>query len=314
MAHNIESMFFQGETPWHGLGTKIERSLTAHEAMVEAGLNWEVNQLPLFLADGREAPAKANIRSSDGSILGVVGSRYKPLQNIDAFDFFDPFLQSGLIQIETAGSLSDGKKVWALARITGDDIIIVGDDVVRRFILLSNSHDGTAAIRVGFTPIRVVCANSLAQAHHDGESKLIRLRHSSRATGDLSALRDTINIANQSFEATAAQFRALAARQINRADLEKYIIKVMNCPVDADGKLSTRSRNTVDNIVDLFDRGRGADMKSARGTVWGAYNAITEHLSHEAGTDGDKRYTSLWFGQNAGRNTLALAEALKLAA
>lgn len=343
MAHEIESMFYLGETPWHGLGKRVVEAPSVEEAIKQAGLDWRVLERPIYL--GPDAPAdnatpsdavtldkawyenpaqreglqitshKALLRATDGALLGVVGNRYQPLQNSEAFNFFNPFVEQGLVDLETAGSLRDGKRIWILARIKGDsDISIVGDDVVRKFILLSNSHDGTLAVRVGFTPVRVVCANTLAIAHHDGESSLIRLRHSRSLLQNLDALRDTINLANQSFEATAEQYRALAQRQINAADLHKYVKIVLGHEKTEDKDLSTRAENQIAEVVSLFESGRGNNLPGVRGTVWAAYNAVTEYLTHEAGKDAQKRYDSLWFGGNAQRNETALNEALKLLA
>jgi phage/plasmid-like protein (TIGR03299 family) len=202
-----------------------------------------------------------------------------------------------------------------LARINegGSDTEIVKGDAVRKFLMLSNSHDGTTSVRVGFTPVRIVCANTLAMAHTSG-SALIRLRHSSSVAANLDALRETINVANKSFEATAMQYRALASKQINRADLEQYIKIVLGQGATKTEDLSTRTKNQIDEIVTLFDHGRGNNMLGVRGTVWAAYNAVTEYLTHANGSDADKRYSSLWFGTNAVRNSTALAEALKLIA
>lgn len=315
MAHEIESTFFVGETPWHGLGQRLIEAPDVKTALVAAGLDWSVKTVPLFTAEGAKVPAKATVRESDNRVLGVVGDRYTPLQNVEAFSFFDPFVQSGLVTLETAGSLRDGQRIWILARITeNSDTQIIGEDAVRKFLMLSNSHDGTLAVRVGFTPVRIVCANTLAMAHGDANSALIRIKHSSSVKTNLDSLRDTINVANRAFEATAERYRLLAQKQINRADLEKYVKTVLDVKTDADGEISTRAQNQVDSVIDLFDRGRGQDLPGVKGTLWAAYNAVTEFVSHESTENVDKRYQSLWFGQNAKRNEIALNEALTLAA
>jgi phage/plasmid-like protein (TIGR03299 family) len=315
MAHQIENMFFIGETPWHGLGTRLIEAPDTKTAIVAAGLDWTVKTVPLFTAEGLKVESKAVQRESDNTVLGVVGARYTPLQNSEAFSFFDPFVESGLVQLETAGSLSAGGKIWILARIAeNSDTDILPGDAVRKFLMLSNSHDGTTAVRVGFTPVRIVCANTLAMAHNSGNSALIRVRHGLSVKSNIDALRDTINVANRSFEATAEQFRRLAQRQINRVDLDLYIKKVLDVKVDADGEISTRAQNQIDVISQMFDSGRGQNIPGVSGTVWAAYNAVTEFLTHEAQSDAAKRYQSLWFGQNSNRNILALDEAMKLAA
>lgn len=320
MAHQIESMFFMGETPWHGLGNRVTEALTVEQAIKQAGLDWAVRkeEIQLKISPELYVPGYATVREVDGKIdvLGVVGPRYNPLQNTEAFKFFDPMVESGLVTLETAGSLQEGKRIWVLARINDNtDLRIVGDDIVRKFILLSNSHDGTTAVRCGFTPVRVVCANTLAMAHGDGQSALIRLRHSRSVVANLESLREVMNIANQSFEATADQFRQLAQKQINKKDLEKYVKICLGHGAEVPlNTLSTRAQNQIAQVIGLFDAGRGSDLKGVRGTVWGAYNAVTEYFTHEASNSADSRYNSLWFGQNANRNQIALSEALALAA
>lgn len=316
MAHQLENMFFVGETPWHGLGVQLEEAPTIAAALIAAGLNWEVGIKPLFLEDGTPVDSgKATVRSTDGAILGVVGNRYQPLQNTEAFNFFEPFVENGLVTLETAGSLQQGKKVWILARIAGNsDMTIVGDDIVRKYILLSNSHDGTISVRVGFTPVRVVCANTMAMAHNSDASKLIRIRHGKSVVANLDLIRDTMNLANQEFEATADVFRKLANKQINQADLRKYIKVVLDIKEEDDTKISTRAKNQIEDIENRFVHGRGTELIGVKGTVWAAYNAVTEYLTHESGRNADSRYNSLWFGEGFSRNAVALNEAIKLAA
>jgi phage/plasmid-like protein (TIGR03299 family) len=351
MAHEIESMFFVGETPWHGLGQKLGEAPTTAEAIKQAGLAWRVLEVPIRLdasapADavtsdvdamqangeilidnpfGHSAPLarrdgekitshKALVRSTDGALLGVVGSKYQPLQNDQAFNFFDPLVSAGLVTLETAGSLRQGKRVWILARISDNsDIKIVGDDIIRKFFLLSNGHDGTLAVRVGFSAVRVVCANTLALAHRAGESQLIRLKHGRSVVQNLENLREIINVANQSFEASAEQFRFLATRQISQKDLAKYVKVVLGHEATDDEKISVRTANQIGEIIDLFEHGRGNREVGVKGTYWAAYNAVTEYLSHQAGHNADSRYNSLWFGENANRNLLALETALEMA-
>jgi phage/plasmid-like protein (TIGR03299 family) len=319
MAHEIESMFYTGETPWHKLGTVLPEAPTIREAIVAAGLDWTVSTKPLYLSNGDKMvevdDAKAIVRDTDQSCLGVVGSRYVPLQNSISFDFFQPFVDSGLVQLETAGSLQGGRKIWVLARIMdkGSDVKIVGDDAVRKFVMLSNSHDGTTAIRVGFTPVRIVCANTLRAAHKADVSKLLRIRHTRNAQAALADVQSAVDLINQEFTATADLYKSMAAKHINSHDLRKYV-KIVLGHVLPDDDLSTRAQNQIDRVISLFEYGRGNQLPGVKGTVWAAYNAVTEYLTHEASPDADKRYSSLWFGQNANRNELALQEALKLAA
>ncbi len=224
-----------------------------------------------------------------------------------------------------------------------DNSVIVPNDEVAKFVLLSNSHDGTTAVRVGFTPVRVVCANTLAMAHGDKASKLIRIRHSKDVVKNVEAVRDAMNAANAEFEATAEQFRFLASKQINLSDLRKYVKLVLNIDADEDeDKLPKKSLTllreitdrheartgmvyetaksvnglqgaTLEAIMKAFEEGKGTDNKASRGSYWTAYNAVTEWMSYDRGQKQDTRLNSLWFGESARQNVIALELALELA-
>lgn len=313
MAHEVESMFYLGQTPWHGLGKKIERVLTVEEAIREAGLDWEVALQPIYTAPGPNMElvedAQLCYRLDNGKQLGTVGKRYRPLQNAEAFKVFQPLVESNEIALETAGSLNEGRKIWILGRINKDPLTIVGkaDDVVERFVLLSNSHDGTLAVRMGFTPIRVVCNNTLTFAITSDDSKLIRVRHTTNMVKTLDELRETMNVANAEFEATAEQYRLLATRDINSKDLDKYFRIVFD-------KAEDQVFRKEGKIIELFENGRGNDLPGVRGTYWAAYNAVTEYLSYEQGRSQEKRLDNLWFGTSVNINQKALDTALQMAA
>lgn len=352
MAHLLENMFYVGQTPWHGLGVSVQDAPSVAEAIKLAGLDWAVRKESIYLGtnatpigttvsaaefsaqeyadhrlmtgrpvdapiaqrDGQEITShKALIRATDGACLGVVGNRYTPLQNSEAFSFFDPLVQSGLVELETAGSLAGGRRIWILARIKGEDITIVGKDTVRRYVLLSNSHDGTTSVRAGFSPVRVVCANTLSMSQNSSASSLIRLRHSHDVAKNLESVREILNLANKTFEATAEKYRFLASKTINAADLRKYVKIVLGHEATEDKDLSARASNQIDNVVRMATFGRGQQLDGVGGTLWAAYNGVTEFLTHEASKDADKRYNALWFGQNAVRSATALNLALDMA-
>ena len=178
MAHQVEKMVFAGATPWHGLGTQIDGETSFWDAFQQAGLDWEVDTKPLFTADGEQVSHRAAYRTSDDRILGIVGKRWTPLQNREAFEIFEPLVDSGEMAIHTAGSLRNGERIWVLCQLNQDNSEIVKGDEIAKFVLLSNGHDGKLAVHFGFTPIRVVCANTEALARDCKASKLIRVRHS----------------------------------------------------------------------------------------------------------------------------------------
>ena len=286
---------------------------TIGEAIDASGLDWEVGLKDLQTVDGVPVSHRATYRKTDGSILGVVGPRYTPLQNRDAFDWFQPFLDAGECELHTAGSLHSGQKVWVLAQLNRDNSEIVKGDEVCKFILLSNSHDGTTAIRVGYTPIRVVCVNTLAAAHskHSG-SKLIRIRHTRSSQKNLEQVRDIMDNINAEFEATAEQYRFLASKNFNQADVRRYVKVLLGIEGTADDDIKTRTRNIMDDILSRIEGPKQA-ATGVRGTYWAAYNGYNEYLNYAKGRTSDNRLDSLWFGQNANDNTKALETAMQFA-
>ena len=325
MAHEIENMMYVGDTPWHGLGTRFVEPPSLDDAMVAAGLDWKVEINPVFDHWRDEIPDKYSITRKvkvEGGILGenelahlgIVGGRYEPLQNVDAFKWFEPFLDDGLATIETAASLKQGKRVFVLAKIKGDPDVIGKNDEVSRYILLSNSHDGKQAVRAGFTPIRVVCANTLSWAIKDKSSSLIRVNHSAQLKDNLEALRNTMNLASQQFEANAEQFRWLASIPITSGDLKEYIKVSLELQTSVKANGQERENRALNKVISLFESGRGAELSTANGTYWGAYNAVNEYLGYFQGTGQNNRVDSLFFGRGSLLNRKALSTAMAMAA
>jgi phage/plasmid-like protein (TIGR03299 family) len=307
-------MAFFGRLPWHGLGTALSETdlYDWASASKKANLDWEVELAPLATADTQAQVAhRAVRRKSDSKVLGVVGPRYAPLQNRDAFAWFQPFLDAKEAALHTAGSLKQGSRVWVLAKLHRDPSVIAPGDEVEKYLLLSHGHDGSLAVRCGFSPVRVVCANTLALAHGSDASKLIRVRHTGSVLENLANVRELMNLANAEFEATAAQYRRLARKGVNQADVRKYARRVLK--IESEEDISARSRNIVEEIVRLAETGRGNDLPSVRGTLWTAYNAVSEWLTYGRGRSGDNRLNSLWFGNSALTNRYALEVALEMA-
>jgi phage/plasmid-like protein (TIGR03299 family) len=314
MADQIETMAFFKEVPWHGLGTALEEA-DLHDwqrACIKSGLDWEVELTPLVTADTQAQVSHRGVRrKSDGRILGVVGPKYHPLQNRDAFQWFQSFLEAKEASLNTAGSLCEGSRVWVLAKMNRDPLVIAPGDDVEKFILLSHAHDGSLAIRVGFTPIRVVCANTLALAHRADASKLIRVKHSASVHENLAKIREVMNLANAEFEATAEQYRLLARKSINQNDLRRYVKRVLK--VENQTKISTRTANMIQEILGLCESGKGNTLPSIKNTYWSSYNGVTEYLGYRRGNNESTRLNSLWFGDSANLNKHALETALAMA-
>ena len=234
------------------------------------------------------------------------------LTQVEALKWFQPVVDSGLATFETAGVLKNGRVIFAMCKINAENNEVTKGDAINRYIMLSTSFDGTQSTRAGFTNIRVVCANTLAQAKESAESKLLRIRHHRGQTKVLDEVRNIMVLANNEFQATMEQYRFLAKSKIvNHKDLVQYVIKVLDIELDENNEMPTRSKNRVKEVTDLAYIGVGSDLAS--GTWWSAYNAVTEFLSHKAGRNPDNRYTSLWFGQNANMNKRALDLATQVA-
>lgn len=322
MAHELEIINGQGQmfsvekTPWHGLGQVVANAPNIDEVLNLAGLNWNVKLENTYLSNGQVTQQKAIVRDSDSSILGYVGPRYRPLQNKEALQFFEKFHTSGLVDFETAGSLRNGQRIWIMAKFKeNSEVDIAKNDTVRKYLLLSNGHDGVMGIRVGFTPVRVVCANTLAAAHkEDGTAnKLISIFHTKNTIANLETVRDIINTTNQEFEATVEQYKAMTKRSIKKADLEKYVNIVFY-----NGKQAETDREKIaqdkltENITRLFEYGYGNQQADVTGTVWALYNGVTQYLSYEDGRTEDTRLNKLWFGTGKDLNNKAFSEAMKI--
>jgi phage/plasmid-like protein (TIGR03299 family) len=314
MAHEIETMFYANAKPWHGIGTKLDGDAlqSVDQVLQASGLDWEVEKVPMVTADTQQPIPEsfATRRKSDNSILGVVGDRYTILQNHEALNWFNPWLESKQASMETAGSLRNGSRIFMLAKLSLDPMDIVPNDPVESYVLLSHSHDGSLSCRVGFTPIRVVCANTLKLAVHDKASKLIRVKHSKSIHDNLANIQAVMNLAKQEFEATAEQYRRLARRGVNSNDISKYIKRVLG--VTEDKPAGAKMANIITDIWSRIEGGKGNDMLGVKGTAWGMYNGLNEWLNYERGHTAASRLDSLWYGPNAAMNQTALDYALEL--
>ena len=315
MAANVETMMFSGTLPWHGEGNPIADSelYNIKSGIKTAGMDWEVDLKSLFTQEGEKVTHRACYRKSDNKILGIVGPRWTPVQNWDMFNWFQPMLDAKVAKLHTAGSLCGGTKVWVLAQLDIPNIEIVKNDPVSPFMLLANSHDGSMAVRAGFTPIRVVCTNTLMAAVSSVASQLIRIRHSSKVLDNMDKVRDIMDLAKQEFVATAEQYKVLASRQIHQGDLRKYVKILLDVENVSDAELPKKTTNIMDEMFKLVDSGMGQDNPLVRGTWWAAYNGINEYLNYAKGRTVSNRMDSLWFGTGATMNAKALETALKLA-
>lgn len=286
--HNINeqdgkfSIAYAGKTPWHKHGQQISEAFDAATALREGGLDFKVGIQPLFLADEREVTAgKATVREDNGKVLGVVGNRYAVCQNEEAFGFFDGVFGKDKARYEVAGALGDGERVWMLAKLPGE-FEVVGQDVVNQYLLLTNSHDGSAPVTARFTPIRVVCQNTLNAALSRKASNEIRIVHTGRVANRLEIAGKLLAQAGVFFNEACDSFRAFAQYQVKAAALTEYVTRAVTDEVALPlEKVSTRSRNVIERVLELHETGLGQEIAGVRGTLWGAYNALTEYVDHD---------------------------------
>lgn len=313
MAHEFESGFFVRQPAWHRLGVVLPESPHVGDAIRLAGLDWRVGLAPLFTAAGEEvATHRATVRESDGRVLGVVGRGYRPLQNDQAFSFFEPFVSSGACSLEAAGSLREGKRVWVLARVNGAEAEVVGGDTVRGYFLLSNAHDASQAVRAQFTSIRVVCMNTLGQADRRAERGVedcLRVRHTAGLEAGLSLVQKATDMAAKTFAASVEDYRRMAEKRLPVEGFARYVSEVLEGP--AEGGSLGQMPKAWDALLRSYHAGPGARIPGVFGTYWGAYNAVADWVDHLRGVRGeDVRLDSAWFGSGAKLKQRALGIAL----
>lgn len=324
MSHNLATtngqtaMMYAGETPWHGLGTKLDEPATAAEAIDAAGLNYHVNLRPIETDEGIPVPQrKAVIRTDSNQVLGVVGNSYQPVQNQQCFGFLDSVVQDGRLRYHTAGALGKGERVWMLAKLDGEIRIKDSEDVTDKFLLLSNSHDGSSALRVFFTPIRVVCANTLGMAERRSRGQGVSIIHKGDLNAKVGEAQEILGFSNRFYHDLGERINRLASHYPSRRQLEIYFETLY--PDHPESK-TKRAENIRKELFRLFEHGRGQDIPETKLTTWAAFNAVTEFVDHHRSTRGrtnherqSRRLESAWFGSGSRLKSNAWAAALEMA-
>lgn len=269
----VETMFAVREKPWHGLGKIIDEAPTSRDAIEYAGLNWYVESNPIFDVNGNVIKGfKANTRSSDNSVLGVVTDKYKIVQNVEAFDFTDNLIGDEM-RYETAGSLRNGKTIWLLGKMPDRYIC---EDKFEPYIVFTNSHDGTGAVKIAMTPIRVVCNNTLNMALRSAKRSW-STKHMGNMTAKLSEARHTLELANEYLDVLAVE----ADKMANETMTEDVIIKTLDemFPIteDASDRQKQNVQNAKDGIMICMLR---PDIAKFVNTKWGFINAVSDYVGH----------------------------------
>lgn len=334
MAHEIETMVYAGALPWHGLGTKVEANLTPAEIQTAAGLDWTVSKRILayqgsltymeepVLTKGclLDIPERfALVRDSDNQFLDIVGKTYHPTQNKDAFEFFDAFVKETKLKMHTAGSLCQGKYVWALAETDKSFEIGPGKDKVESYILLVSPHQFGKALIAQQTTVRVVCANTLALALNEKGVVSYRMPHSRKFDQkNKEAAGIVLGLATQAFSLFKNQVEALAEKKIKRVDavdFYKELLRLTDDQMDtANDNGLPKSRNLRQFMEAFEGASPGADLAGSKGTLWGAVNAVTYVMDHVSVRNKEIAFRDNLFGYRGDLKRKALNLALKIAA
>lgn len=322
MAHEIEknNAFFVSTPAWHGLGTVLKNAPTVQQA-------WELAYPHSLIECALDAVAidsegnrhttpiqthKAIFRD-DGKHIGTVGADYNLEQPVEVLQFFEPFLESGMVELEAGGSLREGSRMWALGKLKNSETEIAKGDSVNAYLLAATSFDGSLAKIVKFCGTRVVCANTLAIAREEKGSLEFKIKHTKnmgfRTTQAQNAIANCLEAHKTSVEA----YRVLAQKQVTRPQMITFVQNVIAPQVEPK-KYSSQMQTKVNLVIDLLDTQRGLELVPAiKGSAWQAYNAVSEYITHHASRSDDTRVSNQWFDANTQElNQRALEMAISL--
>jgi phage/plasmid-like protein (TIGR03299 family) len=297
MAANVETMFSVREKPWHGLGTIVADALTSAEALKEAGLDWQVYQQPIFTNFGNVINGyRANVRSTDNKVLGVVSDRYRVVQNEEAFEFTDGLLGEG-VRYETAGSLQGGKKIWLLARLPRD--YVMAGDKISSFLVFSNTHDGSGAVKVAITPVRVVCNNTLNLALNTA-NRSFSMIHTGDIKGKVNMAKEALFMAEEYMGKLGHEIAMLNEKKVSYDQVENYINELLPIPRDA---TETTKKNVRKQRSDITRRYYEApDLKTLDHTAYRFINAVSDFATHAEPLRRTADYQENLFAKTVGGN------------
>ena len=308
MAHLVETMAYAGETPWHGLGIPVHNDLTPDQMLVKAGLDWTVDKIPSFIninGEQIQTGQQALVRSSDNSILSMVSDDWNPCQNHEAFEFFNDFVMEGDMEMHTAGSLKQGKNVWALAKVK-DSFEILGGDKVESYLLFSNPHEYGRCIDIRFTPIRVVCNNTLTLSLAGKSDLMVRLNH--RSKFDAAMVKQTLGIASKKLGTYKDMAEFLASKTYTTESVVEYLKEVFPSLTKKDNSIMSRPATQAFEVLETQP---GAEF--GKNSFWQAFNATTYVVDHVLGHSQETRLQSAWYGDNRKRKLVALEKAVEFA-
>jgi phage/plasmid-like protein (TIGR03299 family) len=290
MAHKLNetngkvSFAARGEKAWHGLGQYVSEAMTSEQAIELGGLNYTVEKRPLYAPGWAGTMVEAeghygNVRTDTNEILGIVKGRYRIVQNKDAFGFFDTIIDKGEAIFETAGALGKGERIFVTAKLPED--MLVRGERVEKYIMLTNSHDGTSTIIAGFTPIRVVCNNTLTAALKKLDNK-VSISHTASAESRLKEASRVMGIASKYMDEVNMTFESMTTRKLSDLEMKYFIETVMKTSMKedkSDKEASTRMKNLVDQVYSFAITHPTQTTEAAYRTLWGAYNGISGYYN-----------------------------------
>ena len=315
MAHELETMAYAGETPWHGLGVEVSNELTPMMMMEKSGCDWTVHERESFIEHNGEkikTGQKSLVRSTDGKILTNVGENWHPVQNETAFEFFSDFVNSGDMEMHTAGSLKGGEMVWALAKVK-ESFDLFGGDQVDSYLLFSNPHTYGKSIDIRFTPIRVVCNNTLTMSLEQDVTVGTKLSHRSEFNAD--TVKETLGLAHEKFGKYRDMAEFLGNKRFTADQLLNYYSEVFPLTSGGDDLPQQATCESLSRMGkaahDVIETQPGSNF--AEGSWWQALNSVTYHTDHVQGRNKDTRLHSQWFGANQQRKIKAAEKAVEYA-
>tara|TARA_R100000152_G_C6782153_1_gene218652 strand:+ start:4867 stop:5844 length:978 start_codon:yes stop_codon:yes gene_type:complete len=304
----VETMMYAGATPWHGEGTYVgDQDVLSKEALVASGLEWGVHKAECYAQDeGGDIfipDMRAVLRDTDNAYMGMVGKDFHLLQNSEAFEFMDSLVEEGKMRYHTAGSLRNGKRIFILGKI--GEYEALPNDLVDKYILLYNSHDGTGALRCLPTTVRVVCANTVNMALSQGRGQGISVRHTKNMRSRMDEAHKIFGLAQDQLSEAEEFHKALAQTTMTNGQWDEFANILIPDPVgegkDGKPKNPKRAQNNRDKLQNLYLMGRGSEISGVRFTPWAAYNAVTEYVNYERSSRGGQanRFESALFGSGA---------------
>jgi phage/plasmid-like protein (TIGR03299 family) len=321
MAHNLATiagkiaMAYRGETPWHGLGTKVDEFEDVDQLLEAANLNWRVNKVLIYSKAGKVVSGLYGLeRDIDNEILSVVGSKYVPTQNRDALGFMQKFVERGDMVLDTAGALERGRYVWGLAKLK-NGFTLPGGDQVHGHLLIAVPHKVGYAIQAKFTATRVVCENTLSMALGAGKAQF-SIPHLTEFNADAYVkAEEALGLSEEKMSLFERQAKTLAKLKMGANDTVRLLAKIFQSDADAEDVVSGKVKpgRKLAQILEAIDAAPGANLDTARGTAWGVLNGVTFLNSHGDAKRNDSRLMSTWFGDNSKAADQVLEELLQLA-